>query len=388
MEKTIPVYVIAGFLGSGKTTLLTRALDTYNKKGLRPVVIMNELGDVNLDGVAVGESEAGGDVPMAELLGGCICCSIRSDLSLQLHELVTEYAPDAVFIESTGVANPIEIMDAVTEAALYLPISLDAVVAVTDGAYLASLGDDPKGKTARLLRDQVRCASQVLLNKVDRLTPEEADRAEATLRSWNAYAPIVRTVRCETPLEELLAAPGTSAAPSEEHGAGEAHACGPHCDHEHEHGHEHEHEHGHELSQEHSHKHGDGQRSPGAEVDGEHGSDGSAEAAPRGTHHRTHEHVSVYTRFMEGPVDSVAFEAFMKSLPESVYRAKGVVTFTDTASRFLFQYAYRELDFTRIRPQGHVNDVAVFIGEQFPKTEIEAKLLELEEQAVERTAGV
>jgi G3E family GTPase len=76
-------------------------------------------------------------------------------------------------------------------------------------------------------------------------------------------------------------------------------------------------------------------------------------------------------------VDSHAFEAFIRGLPEGVYRAKGVVTFTDTASRFLFQYAYREVDFTRIRPQGHVNDVAVFIGENFSKSEIQEKLQEL-----------
>lgn len=352
MDPIIPVYVIAGFLGSGKTTLLSRALKTYNKKGLRPVVIMNELGDVNLDGLAIGESEAARDVPMAELLGGCICCSIRSDLSLQLHELVTEYAPDAVFIESTGAANPIEIMDAVTEAALYLPISLDAVVAVTDGAYLASLGDEPSGRTVRLLRDQVRCASQVLLNKVDRLSPAEADRAEATLREWNAYAPITRTVRCETPLEPLFAAPSSAFRPTPGEGpppsASAAAAPAPA---------------------------GEPNRRARPVALERRFRDGQGQPI-----HASHEHVSVFTRFLTGPVDSEAFEAFMKSLPESVYRAKGVVTFTDTASRFLFQYAYRELDFTRIRPQGHVNDVAVFIGEQFPKNELEARLCELEEQ--------
>jgi G3E family GTPase len=325
VEKIIPVYVIAGFLGSGKTTLLTRALEAYNLQGFRPVVIMNELGDVNLDGVAV--NEGGGDVPMAELLSGCICCTIRSDLSLQLHELVTAYAPDAVFIESTGVANPIEIMDAVTEASLYLPISLDAVVTVMDGAFVADMGTRPLGKTGRLLRDQVRCASQVLLNKVDRLTPEAADRAEALLREWNAHAPILRTIRCEVELGRVFAA-------SDRVILHEAHVCSPECGHA-------------------------------------HGEDAHV-------HHHTHDHVSVFTHFLASPIDSRAFEAFMKSLPAGVYRAKGIVTFTDTASRFLFQFAYRELDFTRIQPQGHVNDVAVFIGEQFPKAELAAGLTVLE----------
>lgn len=323
MKDTIPVYVIAGFLGSGKTTLLTRALDAYNAKGLRPVVIMNELGDVNLDGIAVGETN--GTVPMAELLGGCICCSIRADLSLQLHELVTAYRPDAVFIEATGAAQPLEIMDSVTEASLYLPITLERVVTVMDGAVVRDAAEDKLvGKTVRLLRDQVRCATDVLLNKVDRLTPEEADRAEALLREWNAHAPILRTVRSEVGLERVF-------------GTGGSHEWAKPA----------------RQEQQQGHRHGE-----------------------------EHAHVSAYTHFLKGPVNSLAFEAFMKQLPEGVYRAKGIVTFTDTASRYLFQYAYRELDFTRITPQGEVNDVAVFLGEQFSKQDLAEPLNALEREAV------
>ncbi|HZG58192.1 GTP-binding protein [Paenibacillus sp.] len=332
-KTTIPIYVLSGFLGSGKTTMLRRALDAYNMRGLRPVVLMNELGDVNLDGAALA---AGGEaVPTAELLGGCICCSIRDDVGLQLHELVTAYAPDAVFIESTGVAHPMEIMDAVTEASLYLPIALAGLVAVVDGAFLLGEGADaPTAKTRRLLRDQVRCASLVALNKTDRLSAERADRAEATLREWNPHARIVRTVRGN--LDEGYWFETDAAAPVPAV-ASEGHICGDDCRHGR------------------AHDRGDA-----------HG------------HHAAHEHVSVYTRFLNGPIDSGAFEAFMKSLPQGVYRAKGIATFSDTASRFLFQYAYKELDFTRITPQGEVNDVAVFLGEAFPKDELEAGIAALE----------
>jgi G3E family GTPase len=83
---------------------------------------------------------------------------------------------------------------------------------------------------------------------------------------------------------------------------------------------------------------------------------------------------------MNGAVDSEKFEAFLKQLPDHVYRAKGIVSFSDTASRFLFQYAYRETDFIRITPQGDVNDVAVFIGEHFSKEMVLEELLKLEHQ--------
>jgi len=351
----IPVYVISGFLGSGKTTLLTRALDAYQRRGLRPVVIMNEVGDVNLDGVAIGEGA--GDVPMAELLGGCICCTIRGDLGVQLGELVASYEPDAVFIESTGVANPIEIMDAVTEASLYMPVSLESVVSVADGAFVAdaaAAADKPAGRTVRLMRDQVRCADRVLLNKTDRLSPEAADRAEALLRSWNAHAPIYRTERCDVPLDALFGDVGSRSGTGGE--PEPRRTVAPDA--------------GHEPHRE-------------ADASGRHEPGHGAGASP----HHSHEHVSVYTRFFERPIDSHAFEAFMKTLPESVYRAKGIVTFTDTASRFLFQYAYRELDFTRIRPQGEVNDVAVFIGEQFPKERLEDGLRMLEAGRTEAERG-
>lgn len=80
--KSIPVYVLSGFLGSGKTTLLTRILNYLKLKGKRPAVIMNEIGDVNLDGLLIND-----DVPVAEMLNGCICCTIREDLSSTLLDI-------------------------------------------------------------------------------------------------------------------------------------------------------------------------------------------------------------------------------------------------------------------------------------------------------------
>jgi G3E family GTPase len=331
---TVPIHILSGFLGSGKTTLLQHVLAHYATLGVRAAVVMNEIGDVNLD----GEVLAGYQVPMAELLSGCICCTIRDDLSMQIHELVTQVQPDVILIESTGIAQPLEIIDAVTEASLAVPVELRSIVVVTDGAFvLDQMNHHPAGKTFRLLRDQVRTASHLLLNKVDQLTADQADRVEAQLREWNAHAPIYRTTRSRVEPEWIFSR--VAHVPSHE----------PHTRLDHDHGRD---QHTHHPHQTH--------------------------LAPHSQHHHTHAHVSSFTYYFSAPVDSQSFESLLRSLPGNVYRAKGIVSFTDTASRFLFQFAYREVEFTRIDPQGEVHDVAVFIGEQFNWLEIEAKLEQLE----------
>lgn len=117
--KSVPILILSGFLGSGKTTLLTRMLNDDLRKGIKPAVIMNEIGDVNLDGQLVGMG-----VPMSEMLSGCICCTIRGDLAMEIRRLIDEANPDHILIEASGVANPIEILDAVTEAAFFNPIEI------------------------------------------------------------------------------------------------------------------------------------------------------------------------------------------------------------------------------------------------------------------------
>ncbi|SFF28179.1 GTPase, G3E family [Paenibacillus catalpae] len=325
-QTNVPIYLLSGFLGSGKTTLLTGLLEQWQAQGLKAAVIMNELGDINLDGQMVGD-----DVPMSEMLSGCICCTIRSDLSLEIKTLIETHKPDVIVIESTGAANPMEIMDGVTEAALYCRIELQSVITVVDGPELLQRSRSGKGKTFKLMREQIRCATRLLLNKADKLAPEELVEAQQLLREMNTVAPVMTTVRCKVEDWAFLNGQAEdvvqlSAVHNQDTGS--------------QHGHHEEHH-----------------------------------------HHHTHEHVMVMTHYMNGPVDSVAFEEFLKGLPDNVYRAKGIVSFSDTASRFLFQYAYRETDFIRITPQGEVNDVAVFIGEHFSKDVLLEQLRTVERQA-------
>ena len=322
------IIVLTGFLGSGKTTLLMRMLSHLKREGKRVAVIINELGDVNLDGLLVD-----GDVPMSELLSGCICCTIRGDLGLALTGLVERERPDVILIESTGAANPMEIIDVVTEASMLVKTRLQAVVTVVDGGFFMEQVEKAVGKTWRLLREQVRGATHVVVNKVDLLDAVGADermRTAATteklrvaVRAVNAHAALELVERCEVDVAGLLGGH-------------------KHSDHKHE---EHNHECGAGWKHDHAHTHDE--------------------------HHHSHSHLLVFTKYLQESIDSAQFTREMRELPASVYRAKGIVTFSDTGQRVMFQYAYRELECMPIAPGREVHDVAVFIGEHLPEQELE-----------------
>ncbi|MNI31645.1 putative metal chaperone YciC [compost metagenome] len=186
----------------------------------------------------------------------------------------------------------------------------------------------------------------LILNKTDRVTPQEAEEITAILRKWNAYAEILPAVRCDLEPEALLDGMGGIHAEARFQEEDEVQAA---------------------VGQ--------------AEYAGEVGETGAAV-------HGSHDHVMAYTHYFKRPVNSEEFEQFVKELPRDVYRAKGIVTFSDTSSRFLFQYAYREADFMKITPQGEVPDVAVFIGEHFSSLELRTRLLQLEKRILARPAVV
>lgn len=323
-DRIVPVHLLTGFLGSGKTTLLNRLAQDARARGLKLAVMLNEVGDVNVEAELLG-----GDVPMAELLGGCICCQLRGDVAMELVRLVQQHRPDVVWIESTGVAQPLDIMDGVAEASLYERVALQGVVTVVDARHLLDRVRIGAGRTLKLMAEQIRAAGTLVLNKADLVGPAELAELKETLADWNANAPVLETVRAALDVSRLYDGDGLNR-PS----ARAASACGEHCEHDHDHTHhDHDHDQGH-----------------------------------------AHDHVNALTYYLTGPLDSRAFEAFLARLPEGVYRAKGIVAFSDTTGQFLFQYAYRESDFMRVTPQKPVHDVLVFIGEGFSETELTAEL--------------
>lgn len=318
----VPVYILTGYLGSGKTTLLNKLAADARARGMKLAVLLNEVGDVNVEADLLG-----GDVPMAELLGGCICCQLKGDVATEIVRIVREHRPDIVWIESTGVAQPLDIMDGVAEASLYERVALRGIVTVVDARHLLDRLRVGAGRTLRLMVEQIRAASALVLNKIDLIGPTEREELLDALSGWNARARVFAAERASVDIASLY--DDSSAMPASAHRHGPT--CDEHCGHDHSR------------------------------------DDGDSED-------RLHDHVSALTYYLRGPIDSHAFERFLAGLPEGVYRAKGIVTFGDTSGRFLFQYAYREQDFMRITPQGTVHDVAVFIGEGFSEGELLAEL--------------
>lgn len=323
-----PIYILSGFLGSGKTTLLQKMISFLQEQHVKPAVIMNEIGEVNLDGMLVDAK-----VPMTEMLGGCICCTVRGDLSTELSQLIENEHPDVIIIEATGVANPIDILDAVTELSLFMKLDIKPLITVVDTAFLNELYEAQSGKTYSLMMDQIRAATLLIMNKIDRIDDVKQAEMKQFLNRINPHAHVIEAIKCDVDLTALVEGSyftnnGLATSRVEQSNC----ACHNHCDHDHDHDHD----------------------------------------------HASHTHVTVYTHYFQKPVDSNEFEQFIKQLPREIYRAKGVLSFTDTSKRFLFQYAYRESDFMAITPQGEVADVAVFIGEHFDQQWIRHELRKLE----------
>lgn len=319
MIKKVPVLILSGFLGSGKTTLLTKMLATFVAKDMKPVVIMNEVGDVNLDGQLLDET-----IPMREMLSGCICCTIRGDLSIEMKQIVDDLSPDLIVIEATGVANPMELFEGVTEAALVVQLEMKAMITVIDAAHFMHWHRKGRGKTYHLMQDQIRCASMLVVNKSDLITTTELDEMKQIMHTINPVAAIESTVYCEldhTWISRVLQSHEFVPVQEDHHHEEEN---DPHlCEHDHE-----------------------------------------------GHHSHSFDHVTVYTHYFQQPIDRERFEHFVRQLPDQVYRAKGIFTSAATGERMLFQFAYRHLELLRIQPKGQVHDVAVFMGEQFSQKEL------------------
>ncbi|OMF68557.1 GTPase [Paenibacillus peoriae] len=340
----IPIVVLSGFLGSGKTTLLQHALAYYKEKGLKPAILMNELGDVNLDGSLVN-----GQAPMKEMLSGCICCTIRGDLGVELMNLADEYKPDVIIVECTGVANPMEIVDAVTDASIYSSMILQSVITVIDAhQFLDFASGNERSKSLRLMQDQLRCASKLIINKTDLLAAGELQKVQALVKELNPYALTVSTQRSDVDAGIFFSTQGEERMDVLRH---KESAVDIESEHPHSENHLHTYDHDH-RDHAHGHEHGE--------------------------HYHSYDHVVVHTHFFGQPVPRSEFEQLFRSLPAEIYRAKGIVRFLESEGQMMFQFAYRELEIIPIRPQKPVNDVAVVMGENFSASEIEGQLRKLE----------
>jgi G3E family GTPase len=190
MSPRTPITLITGPLGSGKTTLLRHILATRPGK---IAIVMNEFGEIAIDTKVI----EGKNVRIAELGGGCVCCSLLGEFEAAVNEIIEKIAPEMIIVETTGLAEPEALVFNIQEA---LPqCRLDGVVSIIDADMLVRFPE--LGHTTRL---QIEGADILLLNKIDLVEPAQIEPLETKLREINLTAAIVRTERCRIDPELLF----------------------------------------------------------------------------------------------------------------------------------------------------------------------------------------
>jgi G3E family GTPase len=289
----IPVHLISGFLGSGKTTLLQQLLNYCIANGIKPAVMMNEYGEINID----GELLRGQGYSVREMTNGCICCTIGGTLGLAIQDVLT-FKPEVIFIEATGLADPVELVDQITKEDVLPFVRLASIIAVVDPINFARLAEEVHSG----IRQQTELADVVLINKRDVADEQTLQALAAEVRTLNPRSEILLTERGQMNYARLLQVPR-----------------------------------------------------------------GSTRPLPRPPSAPIHDHFHTLTILCEQPFVREQFEHVMRTLPPTVWRAKGFVRFADSDEQWMFQYVLGDfaLEWLDLLPEPpeHV----VFIGKGFSR---------------------
>ena len=342
MKQEIPVLLLTGYLGSGKTTLLNRILN--NKKGIKFAVIVNDIGEVNIDAALI---QQGGivnqkDDSLVALQNGCICCTLKMDLVQQLQDLIELQRFDYIVIEASGICEPAPIAQTICSIPQMAPQvtekgypRLDCIVTVVDalrmrdefgsGLDLTRQNIDEED-IENLVIQQIEFCNIVLLNKASEVTPDELGRIRQIVRTLQPKAAIIDTNFGDVELDKIINtglfdfdSVATSATWIQEVEKHHDEDDDDEEEEEHEH-HHHDHEHGHEHEHEHHHHHHD---------------EGEAEEYGIGT----------YVYYARRPFELGLFDEFVaRKWPKGIIRTKGICYFRDEQETcYVFEQAGKQV---------------------------------------------
>ncbi len=220
----LPVTVLSGFLGAGKTTVLNHILN--NRDGLKVAVIVNDMSEINIDAATIKNeiSFNRAEEKLVEMSNGCICCTLREDLLIEITRLAQEGVYDYLVIESTGISEPLPVAETFTFAdedgvSLGDVASLDTMVTVVDALNFLndydkaqslqevgeSLGDEDERSVSDLLVEQVEFADVLLVSKIDLVSSTELERLKSILTTLNTQADILPIENGNVPIKAILA---------------------------------------------------------------------------------------------------------------------------------------------------------------------------------------
>ena len=339
----IPVLLITGYLGSGKTTLLNRILT--NKKGIRFAVIVNDIGEVNIDASLIqqGGVVSQQDDSLVALQNGCICCSLKMDLISQLHDLCAQKAFDYIVIEASGICEPAPIAQTLCSYSQMVPQFaqdglpvLDCICSVVDALRLRDEFDGGQALNyvakeedlAALVTEQIEFCNMILLNKVSEVTPDELARIKSIIRAIQPTAEIIETDYCDVDFDKILHTglfdfdkTATSAAWIREVEDASHHEHHHDDDDDDDDDHDEHDEHEHHHHHDHDHEHGD------------------------------HDHlaefgIDTYVYYARKPFDLGLFDEFVAAhWPTNVIRCKGMCYFAEEYDMcYLFEQAGRQFN--------------------------------------------
>ena len=345
------ILLLTGYLGSGKTTLVNRILS--NKKGIRFAVIVNDIGEVNIDATLIQQGGVVGqsDDSLVALQNGCICCTLKTDLMNQIVEIMKMDKFDYIVIEASGICEPEPIAQTICSMksidGVYTEFGtprLDCLVTVVDALRMADefgCGESLERKNLEeddienLIIQQIEFCNVILLNKASEVSPEALDKIKHIIREIQTKAQIIECDYADVDLEKLLDTNMFDYRQTES-GAGwirglesdvhdEEHEEHHHEEHEEHHHHDHDEEHeDHDHHEEHHHHHHDHDHE-GGEVE-EYG-------------------IGTFVYYRRPAFDLNKFDWFVnKKLPKSVIRAKGLCYFSDnTDMSCLFEQAGKQI---------------------------------------------